>query len=87
MYVVQYFQRKLTSDKLDAMMGQIACCAVSGVILVAGLFKLTELQLTEPELFFGILLILAVALLGIILGVLLPIAQSVAQWQRDNGNR
>ena len=68
-------------------MRKMACWVVSGVIMVGGLIKLTALQLTEPQPFFGILLVLAVALLGIILGVLLPIAQCVEQWQRDCGNR
>ena len=68
-------------------MGQVACWLAAAIILVAGLFKLTTMQLTEPELFFGVLLTLAVALLGVVLGVLLPMAQSFDQWQRDRGNR
>ena len=87
MYFRQYFQRKLTSDKLDAKVGQMACWFFSVFIMVGGSLKVTTLQLTEPQLFFGILAVSAVALLGIILGVLLPISQCVEQWQRDIGNR
>ncbi len=86
MYALKCIQRKLTSDRFDATMGQTACWAVSGFIMVTGLLKVSAMQLTEPQFFFGVLLVLAVALLGIILGVLLPIAQTVEQWRKD-GNR
>lgn len=84
MYVFKSLQRKLTSDKFDATMGRMACWAVSGFIMVTGLLKVSAMHLTEPQLFFGILLVLAVSLLGIILGVLLPVAQTVEQWRKEN---
>jgi len=84
MHVLQYFQRKLTSEKFDAKAGQVACWMVSGFILVSGIFKVTAMQLSEPQLFFGILLVLSVALLGVVLGILLPIAQFVEQRRKDN---
>ena len=83
----QDFNRKITSDAFDAQSGQIISWLVSILVLIVGFMKLTSLQLTEAQLFFGILLLLAVVLLGVILGVLLPIAQTVRQMQIDKKPR
>jgi len=79
--VIRLFTRNLTSTGFDAKMAKMACWICSAVVMVAGILKLARLQLTESELFFGILLVLAVAILFIILGLLMPIVEYVAQKQ------
>ncbi len=77
--VLRLFKSKLTSRGFDAKAAQIACWICSLIVMVVGIFKLTRLQLTEAELFFGILLVMAVAILVIITGLLMPIVEFVAQ--------
>ena len=72
--ILRSMLRPLTSDTFDAKAGQVACWLVSGLVLVLGFLKLFRLPLSETELFFGILLVLAVALLGVLIGLVLPIA-------------
>ena len=75
--------RNLTSTGFDAKAAQIGCWICSLIAMVAGIFKLTRLQLSEAELFIGILLVMAVTILCIIAGLLMPIVQFVARQQRD----
>ena len=72
--IVKSLLRPLTSDGFDAKAGQLACWLVSALVLVLGFLKLFRLSLSETELFFGILLVLAVTLLGVLIGLVLPIA-------------
>lgn len=72
--ILKSLLRPLTSDSFDAKAGQLACWLVSGLVLVLGFLKLFRLSLSETELFFGILLVLAVTLLGVLIGLVLPIA-------------
>ena len=67
------FGRKITSPGVDAGMGQLACWVGSILVLGLGFLKLGSLPLTETELFFGLLLVLAVGLLGVNLGMLVRI--------------
>ena len=66
--ILQLFKRNLTSPRLDATLAQIFCWTCSIIVMVAGVLKLSRLQLTEKELLFGILLVMAVTLLGIVAG-------------------
>ena len=75
--------RKISSDGFDAGMGQLACWAVSILVLGLGFLKLASLPLTETELFFGLLLVLAVGLLGVNLGMLLRIENNTRQKGSD----
>lgn len=72
--IFQPLTRPLTSVAFDAKVGQVACWLASGLVLVLGMLKLCRLPLNETELFFGILLVSAVSLLGTLLGLVLPIA-------------
>ena len=72
--VFRMMTRPLTSTHTDAKWGQIACWLASGLVLVLGMYKLTDLPLTETEFFFGVLLVLAVGLLGVLIGLVLPLA-------------
>jgi hypothetical protein len=53
-------------------MGQVACFAAGCSFLPSAFWKLTRLELTEAQLFFGVLLSLAVPLLCILIGLVLP---------------
>ena len=64
MRIARMLGRKLSSDRFDAGMGQLSCWSVSVLVLVLGILKLAALPLTETELFFGLMLVLAVALLA-----------------------
>ena len=53
-------------------------CFLGGVaILVVGVFRLMKLGPTEAQMFFGILLVLVVAMLAAVIGLLSDIARSV----------
>lgn len=81
--MLRLFRCDLTSPRLDSKVGQIACWLCSAGVLTLGMWKLSRLQLTEKELFFGVLLVLAVALLGVVLGMLLPLVEESSRRQRD----
>jgi len=83
MSLFRYLNRKFTSDAFDAHAGQYAAWAVSMLVLVLGIFKLVSLDLTEAELFLGMLLVFAVMLLVFNLGMLLPLTQAVKQMKKD----
>jgi len=73
MRITQTLGRRLSSDRFDAGMGQLASWCVSILVLALGFLKLAALPLTETELFFGVLLVLAVALLIWNVGMLVRI--------------
>jgi hypothetical protein len=74
---------KFSSDGFDAALGQYACWSASILILGLGFLKLSSLTLSETELFFGLLLVLAVGLLGVTLGMLVRIENNARQQKRD----
>ena len=69
--------RPLTSSGFDAQAGRTGCWLVSGLVLVLGLLGLSRLDLTEVELFLGILLLLNISLMGVLIGLVLPIAARI----------
>jgi hypothetical protein len=72
--ILRVLNRPLTVYDFDAKWGQTICWLISCVILILGIRKLTLLPLTETELFFGLLLVLAVGMLGVLIGLVLPLA-------------
>jgi predicted membrane-bound spermidine synthase len=72
--VLGNLNRPLTAHDFDAKWGQIICWVISCVVLLGGIRELTLLPLTETELFFGLLLVLAVTMLGVLIGLVLPLA-------------
>ena len=78
MDMIRTLKRTATTATFDAKVGQALCWFFSGVVMVGGLLKLTTLALTEFEFFIGLLLVVAVSVLGLIAGILLPIAQYLA---------
>lgn len=73
MRIARALGRKLSSDRFDAGVGQLSCWGVSILVLVLGFLKLAALPLTQTELFFGLMLVSAVALLAWNLGMLVRI--------------
>jgi hypothetical protein len=73
-HIFQWLRRPLTAQVFDVKVGQIACWLVSALVLVLGILKLCRLPLNETEMFLGVLLVLAVGLLCVVLGVVLPLA-------------
>jgi uncharacterized membrane protein YiaA len=72
--ITRFLGHKITSDALDVRLGQ-AVCFVGGVVMLAvSMWKLTRLDLSEAQFFFGVLLSLCVPLLLVIVGLVLPIA-------------
>lgn len=72
--------RKLTSDRLDNRIGELSAYGASLVVLLLGFRKLVSLELTETNLFFGSLLVLAVSLLAVNCGLLMGLR---AKWSSD----
>lgn len=83
MNALAVFKRKISSGRFDAGLGHALCWAFAILVLIVGLPKLASFDLTEPQLFFGILLLIAVALLGIILGTLLLMSHSIAKMRKE----
>ena len=77
--VTRFFGRTVSSEAFDAKLGQGVCFAGSMVMLVASLWKLTQLELSEAQFFFGMLLSLCVPLLLIIVGMVLPSAVAASK--------
>ncbi len=72
--IAQILNRKIVADDTAAKVVQILCFAVSIFVLALSLWKLSRLELTEAQVFFGVLLSGITPMLMIILGLLLPIA-------------
>jgi uncharacterized membrane protein YhfC len=64
---------QLTSETLDVRIGQGVCFAAAPAVLVLAVYKLARLPLSEAEFVIGLLASLAVTLLLVILGVLVPL--------------
>lgn len=71
---IKRLNRQITSSALDGQIGQTGCFLGSAIVLLSGFYKLFELHPNEKELFFGILLVLGVSLLGVLIGLVLPLA-------------
>lgn len=68
--VQRFLGWRLSSDTFDARFGMCACFLAGLAVLGMGFRKISTLPLTETELFFATLLVLAVALQAICLGLL-----------------
>ena len=83
MRIARTLGRKISSHRFDAGMGQLSCWGVSILVLALGFLKLAALPLTETELFFGLMLVLAVALLAWNLGMLVRIESNTRQQNHE----
>jgi uncharacterized membrane protein YiaA len=71
--IIRFFGHKISSDAFDKRLGQIVCFVAGALMLVVSMWKLTRLDLSEAQFFFGVLLSLCVPLLLVIVGLVLPI--------------
>ena len=65
---------KISSDSFDTKLAQAAFSVAGVLVLALSFWKLTRLDLSEAQLFFGVLLSLCPPLLLMVVGLLLPIA-------------
>lgn len=63
---------KITSDSFDLNLIRVAFFFTAIFVMILSLRKLSRLDLTEAELFFGVLLSLITPLLLVILGLIYP---------------
>ncbi len=82
-HIIQYFTRTLTSTRFDVKAAQLVVWFIALAVMVGGIYNLARLQLSESELFLGILLVMAVSLQVIVGGLLLPIVAYVSQQQKN----
>ena len=76
--VFRLLKHRLTTTRFDAQAGQFGCWLMSLTFMVIGIRRIASYQLTEPELLFGILLVMALTLLGVIAGLIIPVLRFVA---------
>lgn len=74
--IIQSLSREITHDAFDRTLGSVACFVAGVLVLVLSFWKLTRLELTEAQLFLGVLISLVVPLLLIVIGLLLPICSA-----------
>lgn len=74
----------LTSPMGDARIAQAAAWFCSVCVLVLGIFKVCRLDLNEAQLLFGLLLVIAVSLLGVLIGLVLPLAVAVERERKTS---
>ena len=72
-HIARLLGRKISDDSFDRRLGQGVCFVASSVVALVSFWKLARLDLTEAQLFFGILVSLCTPLLLIVIGLLLPI--------------
>ena len=70
-------EKRLSSERFDVRLGQLLCFAAGPALLVVALGGLARLALTPGEAFLGVLASVAVALLLVILGIVLPLASKM----------
>jgi len=70
---------QITNDLFDKRLGRGACFVAAVLVLALSLWKLARLDLTEAQLFFGVLLSLATPLLLIVIGLLLSIPKAARE--------
>jgi hypothetical protein len=76
---------RLSSAGLDVRLGQLLCFAAGPALLIVALGGLARLSLTPGEAFIGVLASVAVALLLVILGIVLPLAAKDGEKSRPSG--
>jgi hypothetical protein len=67
---------RVSSESLDVQVGRSVCFAAGPALLLVALGGLARLSFTPAEAFLGVLASLAVALLLVILGMVLPLART-----------
>ena len=71
--LIRFSGRTISSDAFDQRLGQVFCWVASVVLLSVSWWKLTQFELSESQLLFGMLLSLCPPLLLVIVGLVLPV--------------
>ena len=74
--ITESLNYKVTNDAFDMRLAQVACFVAGLLVLALSFWKLTRLDLTEAQLFLGILLSFAMPLLFIVISLLLPLSRA-----------
>ncbi|HBN75883.1 MAG TPA: hypothetical protein DD473_08705 [Planctomycetaceae bacterium] len=82
--MIKLFSLKISSSRFDVLVGQIVCWVFAIVVLLMGITKVSNMELSEAQLIFGILLVVVLTLQMIILGMILPMVDYVCQKQKEN---
>ena len=69
-----FLNRKIVADHLVLTFTQIICVIASGFVAALSFRKLLSLDLTEAQIFAGILLSAVVPMLILVIALLLPLA-------------
>jgi uncharacterized membrane protein YiaA len=72
--ITQTLNRNIVADDAMAKFVRVLCFVAGIFVLGLSLWKLSHLDLTESQIFFGVLLSGIMPMLLIVLGLLLPIA-------------
>jgi cytochrome bd-type quinol oxidase subunit 2 len=76
-HIAEWLNRKITNEDSDIRVAQSVCFVAAVLVLALSQWKLARLDLTESQLFFGVLLSLAAPLLFVVIGLLLPIQRRI----------
>lgn len=79
---IRLLKGQVSRTKFDVGVAQAAMFVGGVAIMMLGIRKLARLELTETELFFGVLLVMVLALQLILAGMLLPLT---ARGERKSG--
>lgn len=69
---IRFFSQTISSNAFDMKLGQAVCYVASVMVLAVSWWKISRLELSEAQLFFGLLLSFCTPLLLVIIGLLLP---------------
>ncbi len=73
-HIAETFSYKITTDAFAMKLVQGACFVTSLLVLAASFWKLMRLDLTEIQLYCGVLLSLTTPLLFVVIGLLIPMS-------------
>lgn len=74
----RFFVRPMSTTGFDERLCQLLCYAGAVVVLIVGILAVTRLGSGGAHLLFGLLLVLAVAMLGVVIGTLVGPSKKAA---------
>ena len=75
--LLSFLNRKIVSDRTGHALAQVLICAATLFVGALSLRKLVSLDLTEAQLFFGILLCAILTMLMFLIALVIPLASCV----------
>ncbi len=82
-YLSRAARTAITSDRLDARVGQMLCFVGAAALFVLAVRKLCTLYLEEGVLIVGLLAAIACSLLLVVLGLLIPISIALRKGRQE----